>query len=62
MQFKKTINYLDTVKKFVKRQLFTFMCQNQYFAACSFKCSLGGISMCEEVYATKTKLKTALKS
>ena len=36
------------------------MCQNQYFADCSFECSLSGISMCEEVYATKTKLQTAL--
>ena len=26
------------------------MCQNQYFADCSFKCSLSGISMCEYVY------------
>ena len=27
------------------------MCQNQYFADCSFKFSPGGISMCEELYA-----------
>ena len=59
---KNNTNYLDTVKKFVKCQLFTFMCQNQFFADCSFKCSLSGISMCEEVYGTRTKLQTALKS
>ena len=59
MNFQKNItDNLDTVKKFVKCQLFTFMCQNQYFVDCSFKCSLSGISMCCYIFISSPIFKS----